>query len=112
MLLFCSPSLALSLQVRVLHMLRSDTFIAAAIHALEARRQRAPLVDGGVAGGGASCAPPLEVGRGALRFACDVAADKVGQVGFEGLGARHGSHVVRQAVNADSRHTLLPLDGK
>ena len=56
--------------------------------------QRAPLHEA-PASGASSRAPSLEAGKAALRFACDVAADKVGQVGFDGLGCRHGAHVIR-----------------
>ena len=65
-----------------------DTFIAACIHALAIRLQlgtpsTAPSDQ-------PAKAPTALDARHALRFACDVAADKISQVGFDGLGLRHG----------------------
>lgn len=56
-----------------------DTFIGASLHALALLGRTAGAT-------GAAGVPPPTAAREALRFACAVAARKVSQFGFEGLG--------------------------
>ncbi|KAL3929490.1 MAG: hypothetical protein SGPRY_001940 [Prymnesium sp.] len=77
-----------------------DTFIAAAIHAfvtllkLESQKVACSSEQS------VSTTPSLELAKVALRFACDVAADKISQRGFSGLGERHGGKVGRACTEA------------